>query len=121
MQQLQRHQSTCAARQAGSGFLQLLLLLLLRRRRRRAFMRAVSRCLDCSGLLMMTATWCTSSPCNHPASRNGGTHRPCLQPFINPPATEPQPSHTPKFTPPCAQLEQLQAARPPAPPASRVL
>lgn len=28
-----------------------------------AFMRAVSRCLDCSGLDMMTATWCVSSPC----------------------------------------------------------
>ena len=27
------------------------------------FMRAVSRCLDWSGLLMITATWCVSSPC----------------------------------------------------------
>lgn len=26
-------------------------------------MRAVSRCLDWSGLDMMTATWCVSSPC----------------------------------------------------------
>ena len=29
-----------------------------------AFMRAVSRCLDCSGLDMMTATWWVSSPCS---------------------------------------------------------
>jgi hypothetical protein len=67
MPQLRSQETTCAAG-AGSGCQQQQQLL----PRRRAFMRAVSRCLDCSGLLMMTATWCTSSPCSQQTRSSGG-------------------------------------------------
>lgn len=46
---------------------------------RPTFIRAVSRCLDCSGLLMMTATWCVSSPCRR---RPSSMHSPNLSGWV---------------------------------------